>query len=177
MCRYSYTDHSTNTGSISGDPGARMRWNAEDFLKHVARKYGVGLVGWPSHLLFTNLSCIRGGIHTMHELSSRIERGTLRFTVIPPDQVDELTVESAAPGKFVPRPPRAVRRDYGKQRVLPWLRRSRPPRQMRFGPKSKEFVDDADVDESDDIQSVGSWEAVVAGDETSEIESVSGFDN
>ena len=169
------TNGRTDTGAVSGDEKARMRWNTEDFFAHVARKYGVCLLGWPSHLPFANLSCIRGGIHTMRELSSRIECGALQFTTVPPDEVDELTVKSAAPGKFVPRPPRAVRRDYGKQRVLPWLRQSRPPRQMRFGPKSTEFVDDSDAYESeeDEIQSVGSWEAAVDGDE---IESASGFD-
>ena len=166
-----------DTGAISGDKNARMRWNAEDFLMHVALKYSVRLLGWPSDLLFANLSRVRGGIRTTRNLASRIECGTLKFAVIPPNQVDQLTAESAAPGKFVPRPPRAVRRDYGKQRVLPWLRRSRPPRQMRRGPKSKVFVDESDADKSedvDDIQSVGSWEAPPV--DVDEIESSSGFD-
>ena len=122
-----------------------MRWNAEDFFTFVVKKYAVLLVGWPAQLFFTNLSGVPGGIRTMRELSYRAEHGILTFVALTSDQVERLTVETAAPGSFIPRPPRAVRRDYGKQRVLPWLRRSRPPRQMRFGPKSAEFV----VEESD----------------------------
>ena len=122
-----------------------MRWNAEDFFTFVVKKYAVFLEGWPAHLFFANLSDVPGGIRTMRELSIRAERGILAFVALTPDQVERLTVETAAPGSFIPRPPRAVRRDYGRQRVLPWLRRSRPPRQMRFGPKSAEFVEEPDA--------------------------------
>ncbi|EPS93113.1 hypothetical protein FOMPIDRAFT_1020746 [Fomitopsis schrenkii] len=141
--------------SIAGDERARMRWNAYGFYAHVARKYAVCLLSWPSDLLFTNLSRVRGGLRTMRELSCRIDSGILKFVAVPLDQAKELTVESAAPGKFIPRPPRAVRRDYGKHKVL---------------------VEDSDAYESeeDDIQSVGSWEA--AAEKGSEVENVSAYD-
>ena len=178
------TDSGTHAGAITGNQAATMWWNAEDFFTHIASVYGVCLQGWPPHLLFANLSRVRGGIRVMRDLTSRIECGTLKFTVVPPDQLEELTVESAAPGKFVPRPPRAVRRDYGKPRVLPWLRRSRPPRYMRTGPKSSESIEDSDAYNSepeeprDDVRSVGSWDAAAkTGGDVSEIESASGFDN
>ena len=126
-----------------------MRWNAEDFFTFVVKKYAVFLEGWPAHLFFANLSDVPGGIRTMRELSVRAERGILAFVALTPDQVQQLTIDTTAPGSFHPRPPRAVRSDYGRQRVLPWLRLSRRPRQMRFGPKSAEYIDDSDVYDSD----------------------------
>ena len=117
-----------------------MRWNAEDFFTHIASKHSVCLIGWPSYLDFTNLSNVPGGIRVMWDLAYRILIGSLAFVELAPGECEGLTVEKAAPGKYVLRQPRRVRRDYGKQRVLPWLRRSRPPRRICMGPKSAEYV-------------------------------------
>ncbi|KAH9834964.1 uncharacterized protein C8Q71DRAFT_859302 [Rhodofomes roseus] len=163
---------------FTGDPVARMRWNAEDFFTFVATKYGVRLEGWPQHLTFANLSRVPGGIRTMRQLCGRIQCGFMHFDRLSREERDVLTVEKAAPGWYVPRPRRATRSDYGKQRVLPWLRLSRPPRQIRMGPKSKPYVDDSDAYETE-VEDIEDGEAEVdgGGGGVSDIESASGFDN
>ncbi|TFY52275.1 hypothetical protein EVJ58_g10110 [Rhodofomes roseus] len=153
-----------------------MRWTAEDFHTHVAEEYGVCLQGWPKHLAFANLSDVPGGMSTMHDLLGRIERGTLAFTKLLNHKRGVLTVEDTAPGIFTPRAPRAERRDYGRQRIPPWQRQSRPPRRICMGPKSVEYIEDSDVynSDSEEIESVGE---VAEDGVVSEIESASGFDD
>lgn len=153
-----------------------MRWNAEDFHASIAVKYGVRLEGWPEHLIFANLSDVPGGISTMRDLLGRIQHGTLAFTELSEAERKTLTVGNAAPGRFTPRPPRAERRDYGRQRVPPWLRKSRPPRKVCMGPKSDKYIEDSDAYDSE-VEEIESVEGVADGDGLSEIESASGFDN
>ncbi|TFY54082.1 hypothetical protein EVJ58_g9069 [Rhodofomes roseus] len=165
--------------AFTGDATARMRWNAEDFFTFVAAEYGVRLEGWPKHLTFANLSRVSGGIRTMRQLCGRIQCGFLHFVRLSREEHDVLNVDKAAPGRYVPRPRRATRSDYGKQRVLPWLRLSRPPRQIRMGPKSKPYVDDSDEYEYEtEVEGIENDEAEVdGGGGVSDIESASGFDN
>ncbi|KAH9828624.1 uncharacterized protein C8Q71DRAFT_819284 [Rhodofomes roseus] len=162
--------------SISGKETAAMKWTAESFYTHVAKEYAVCLDGWPQHLVFANLSDVPGGIAMLQDLLSRIHRGVLVFTKLSEDEHKALTVQSAAPGKFTPRPPRAQRRDYGVQRVPPWLRLSRPPRKVCVGPKSSEYVEDSDAYDSE-VEEIESVAGVADDGGLSEIESASGFDD
>ena len=56
-----------------------MRYNAHDFWKHIIRKHGYKLAGWPASIPFTNLSNLKGGRHPIDELLQLWSKGKLTF--------------------------------------------------------------------------------------------------
>ncbi|EPS92631.1 hypothetical protein FOMPIDRAFT_1092168, partial [Fomitopsis schrenkii] len=66
-------------GELTKDARARMRYNDHDFWRHVVRKYGYRLAGWPTSIPFTNLSNLRGGRGPIEELLHMWKTEVLTF--------------------------------------------------------------------------------------------------
>lgn len=87
--------------SLTGDPTAGMFWTLEEYHEVVICIYGYQLVGWPSHLKFSNLSVIEGGTRSLRLLRTLWEAGKLKFVKLSePEQV----LAPAHPEMFMPAP-------------------------------------------------------------------------